>query len=156
MDHSQHAALMGSLVGNFNSLEFILRTYLTKLPSTGALGIPTNKHYYEYPVGSEIGVDPFSNFDSLGELIDKVNAHLASNGGPQIDRALVEVRDAIAHGRISAPNTASNLHLIKFDRPNRSNKVRVVFNEELSETWLSSQRRRVHDAIQIVYAHMPP
>lgn len=34
---------------------------------------------------------------------------------PKIDESLVETRDALAHGRISALPTADNMRLIKFE-----------------------------------------
>lgn len=155
MDPERYTSLLGSLVANFHALEFVLRAYLSKLPTTGALGIPIDTHYYEHPVGSELGIDPFTSYDSLGELIDKVNLHLRASNLPEIDRTLIEVRDAIAHGRVSAPNASRHQHLIKFDRVDKSGKVRVVFNQELTEDWLSNQKRKTFETVNFILTHMP-
>ena len=75
---------------------------------------------------------------------------LARRGVERIDGALVEIRDALAHGRVSAAIPDDNLRLLKFSTPARG-RVRVTFNETLSSAWFTAQKRRVIEAIQSVY-----
>jgi len=51
-------------------------------------------------VGTVIRVTPLTIYDSLRQLVAKVNQVLKSRGVVDlVDESLVEVRDAIAHGR---------------------------------------------------------
>ena len=57
----------------------------------------------------------------------------------------------MAHGRVSALSPNDSLHLIKFGKPfNGKSKVRVVFNEILSQEYLDQQIKCVFNAITIV------
>jgi len=145
MDLVKHAGTLGRLVGNLQSLEFLLRLFLQKQPSARPLGMAPGKDVYSYPVGSWLPENDLTSYDSLGQLIDKYNAqpHVT-----QVDRSIVEVRDALAHGRVSGTDDSTQpLRLMKFSRP-CAGRVRVEYNEELSPEWFSTEIRRVLDAVK--------
>ena len=48
------------------------------------------------------------------------------------------LRDALAHGRVSASEPNDDLCLLKFDRPVKG-RTRVVFSAKLTEEWLKRQ-----------------
>ncbi len=146
MTFDEHAKHLGELVGSFQSLEFLLRVFLQELPIARPIG---SIDIYAFPVGAEIPENEMTSYDSLSKLIEKFNAEMEKRNLPKIDSALVEVRDALAHGRVSAASMDDNLQLLKFDKP-KNGKVRVVFNERLTETWFMSQKKRVYEAIQFV------
>ena len=154
MTLDEHVKQLGRLVGNFQSLEFILRAFLQELPTARPIGIPEGTDIYSYPVGTELPENELTSYDSLGDLIEKFNAEMEMRGLSKIDPTLVEVRDALAHGRVSASSKNDNLRLLKFDKP-KNGKVRVVFNEKLTETWFANQIKRVYEAIQIVASIKP-
>jgi hypothetical protein len=112
MPLDQHAIQLGGLVASFQSLEFLLRLFLQKLPSARPLGIPHGTDVYSYPVGTELPESELTSYDSLGQLIDKYNAEMRRRGHLQIDPTLVEIRDALAHGRVSAGTIDENLRLL--------------------------------------------
>ena|SRR5689334_257344 len=153
MDLNQHARHLGSLVANFQTLEFLLRAFLQQLPGARPLGIPQGQDIYSSPVGSELHESELTSYESLGQLIDKYNDEAERRASPKIDRTLVDVRDALAHGRVSAEAPNTDLRLLKFDKP-MNGRVKVVFNEVLSEHWFSLQKRRVLDAILAVHNSM--
>ena len=117
------------------------------------MGIPYGTDIYSLPVGADLPENDLTSYESLGELISRYNNEvLKQNFGRKIDPALVQIRDAIAHGRVSTTDTAKPLRLLKFDRPSRECRVRISFNQELTEVWFKEQKRRTNEAIHIVHA----
>ena len=79
----------------------------------------------------------------LGVLIDKFNVEMKNRTQPELQKsALVELRDALAHGRIAATSPSGPPRLIKFDRP-QNGRVRVTYNDELNEAWFKRQTRQL-------------
>jgi hypothetical protein len=150
----EHAFYLGCLVGNFQSLEILLRMFLTSLPDARPHGLPHGEDMFLYPVGTSLPLNDITSYDALDKLIRKFNVVAARQGLPEIDISLVEVRDALAHGRVSATAQGETLRLVKFTRP-ISGQVTVAFNVEMSKEWLGNQRRRVYEAMQIVVARLP-
>ena len=150
MDLEVHAKYLGSLIGNFHSLEFILRAFLQKLPSARPYGLPEGTDVYAFGVGRELPENEMTSYDSLGQLIDKYNNEMRKRKEKELDQTLVEIRDALAHGRVSAEQPDRPLRLVKFSKPSQG-RVKVTFNEIMSEEWFLAQRKRVYDALQSVY-----
>jgi hypothetical protein len=113
------------------------------------MGVPYGTDIYSFPVGSELPENDITSYDSLGQLLTKFNAEMEKRGHAQLDMGLVDLRDALAHGRASAAVPDDTLRLIKFDKP-RDGKVRVTFNELMTEQWFASQKARVSAAINQV------
>jgi hypothetical protein len=150
-----HAFHLGGLVGNLQSLEIMIRFHLSALPSARPIGVGYGIDVFSFPVGTTLDESDLTSYESLGELIDRYNSHAVAEQTPILDRTLVRLRDAIAHGRVSAVAPSDELRLIKFG-PARKGKVRIEFNEMMTSAWLIEQKQRVFRAIQIVCAHMPP
>jgi len=144
----KHALRLGRLVGNFQSLEFALRAFLTndEIAQRGSLPqSATNMH--DMNEGDIVPENALTNYDNLGQLIKKYNGHpKISSAGLTIDETLVEIRDAIAHGRVSAPTPSASLTLLKFDKP-KNNQVKVTFSVLMTKEWFSEQVKRVYDAV---------
>ena len=153
LTQEEHARHLGGLLANFQSLEFVLRAFLHALPKAGRMGVPYGTDIYLSQVGTELPENEFTNYDSLGDLIDCFNKEMKTRGLPEIDLKLVEVRNAIAHGRVSAPSQNETLRLIKFGKP-LNKKVKVEFNEMLTKEWFICQKRRVCEAINLVHTHI--
>lgn len=154
MTLDEHAKHLGGLVGNFHSLEFILRAFLQTLPNARPIGVPHGTDLYTFPVGAQVPENELTSYDSLGQLIQRFNSEMQHRGLPIMDVSLVDVRDALAHGRVSAKTITDNLRLLKFDKP-ANGTVRVTFNEQLTEQWFVAQKKRVYEAIQSVATVLP-
>jgi hypothetical protein len=151
LEHYAHS--LGAIVANLQSLEFTLRGVLQNLPTARTLGIPPGTDIYAVPVRSELPESEMTSYDSLGELIDKYNTLARDNGLSEIDRGIVDLRDALAHGRVSAAVPSADLRLLKFSKP-KNGKVTVTFNALLSEDWFSEQRRITGEAVKsVIQAH---
>jgi hypothetical protein len=132
----------------------MIRAFLQTLPGARPLGIESGQDIYSFAIGSELRESELTSYDSLGQLIDKYNREAQRRQQPEIDRALVELRDALAHGRVSAAATSDSLRLLRFEKP-KDGRVKVSFNQELSTEWLSAQKVRVRDALFAVSSSMP-
>jgi len=147
----KHALRLGRLVGNFQSLEFVLRAFLTndEIDEIAQRGLlpqsATNMH--DMNEGDIVPENALTNYDNLGQLIKKYNGHpKISSAVLTIDETLVEIRDAIAHGRVSAPTPSASLTLLKFDKP-KNNQVKVTFSVLMTKEWFAEQVKRVYDAV---------
>ena len=102
MTQEEHARYLGGLVSNFQSLEFILRAFLQQLPTAPQFGLAHGTDIYSFPVGAELPLNELTSYDTLGELVKKFNSEMNGNEASKIDVTLVALRDALAHGRVSA------------------------------------------------------
>lgn len=66
----------------------------------------------------------------------------------------MDLRDALAHGRVSAPEPHADMMLLKFDRP-QAGQARVAFAETNTCEWLREQSTRVADEIRRVQRLAP-
>jgi hypothetical protein len=149
MTEDEHKRQLGGLMANFQALEFILRAFLQGLPTARPIGIPFGTDIYSFSVGTELPENEMTSYDSLGKLIERFNAEMKRRGLAEMDPKLVEIRDALAHGRVSAASPSDNLRLLKFDRP-VNGRVRVVFNEKLTKAWFMMQTKHAYDAANLV------
>ena len=155
MTLDDHCKLLGRLMGSLQSLEFILRAFLQKLPSARPIGIPHGTDLYTFPVGTELPESEMTSYDTLGVLIRRFNTEMDKCGAPAVDVALVDVRDALAHGRVSSSSPDGTLRLLKFDRPDSQHRVRVAFNQQMTKAWFEDQIGHAKQAILTVHNVMP-
>ena len=69
--------------------------------------------------------------------------------GEHVDNTLVDLRDAIAHGRTSALQPTGPFKLLKFSRA-KQGKVQVTTAIDLTPQWLTEQTRRTFAEVQKV------
>lgn len=118
---------VGDLRTKFLILEYKLRTFLFKKS-----GMPFMQDFDTISEGDFVDENPFTNWDTLGTLIDKYNAIVESNQSLVIDRSIVRIRDALAHGRIYRRSVESQPRLLKFSQVNKTTgKVQTEFAETL-------------------------
>ncbi len=145
----EHALWLGTLVANFHSLEFCLRAFLQSLPNARPIGLPGGTDLYAFQEGAKVPESEITSYDTLGRLIKKFNDEMTRRGQSGIDDSLVRVRDAIAHGRVSAPKPNARMQLLKFSVPDNG-YVEVEFSAQMSKEWFREQCTRVREAILVV------
>lgn len=142
------ACALGRLIGNFWSLEWMLRNVLYHIghpPHTMMAPRPL----FSANVGDRFPVNALTSYASLGQLIDAYNATTTV----PIDRSFVTLRDTLAHGRVlCADETWVNLALMKFSRPDASGMVNVETHYDLTLDWMNDQIAQVGDALARVMA----
>ena len=91
-----------------------------------------------------------TDYSSLQQLINRYN-RIVSQTLPDVcvEDWVVELRDALAHGRVASSHPEPPFHLLKFARPTGSS-VTVTYNVAMTSEWLSEQIRGVHDQVRKV------
>jgi hypothetical protein len=140
---------LGRVVSNLVQLEFGLRIALhfqepTFLPKGVLLGLS---------VGDELPENFLTNWHTLGELIKEFNSRERSRGMPAIDDGIVDLRDALAHGRMTMRRDTGTYHLVRFARP-RNGRVLVESVQTLTMEWFDEQIESTITATNIVWARI--
>jgi hypothetical protein len=153
MKQEEHPLNLGKLLTNFQSLEFALRAFLVNEEIASGHSFPESINLYSLNEGDIVPENAFTNYDTLGQLIGKYNIHpRVMPSGLTIDEALVDIRDAIAHGRVAGDKPLPPFKLLKFDRPKNKNKhVKVTFSALLTNEWFSGKIADVQAAVFKVY-----
>ncbi len=142
----KHALLIGKIVSNLLSLEFLLRAIQAKTEADAAPPGTFKHNLSGLKVGDSVPVDALTNYDQLRDLIRKHNVQ--ARAGEEVPEDIVKLRDALAHGRVSTTDPAKPLELVKFG-PDKGKKgfVDVVIVETMTESWLDAQKERTKEAI---------
>jgi hypothetical protein len=125
----EHLRLIGTIILNLQALELTLRLFLLK----------AHKQFVDWPKPTDTLVreNYVTNYLSLGPVIDDYNKALSDAEKKKftIDKTVVSVRDAIAHGRLVTPTEGFPATLWKFEKP-KDGKV-PASNITLTKDWLT-------------------
>ena len=146
MNVDEHARNIGGLICNLQSIEFQIRSVLAWAKYPEASGMPPGHKLADFIVGTEYAAGSFTNYDSLAKLLSGFNAMAKGRSLKTLPVALVELRNALAHGRCIADPGDPYFRLIKFS-PVRNGRVTVIYNEVLDTHWYDRQRRILSDAL---------
>jgi len=150
MNQEQHPLNLGKLLVNFQSLEFVLRAFLWESEKDKDKDKDKEPKLYELKRGDIVAENAFTNYDSLNSLINKYNRNpKISSTGLNIDKTITDIRDAIAHGRVSGKSPMPPQNLLKFGKP-KNNYVRVILSVQLSKEWFNEQLARSQNAVLTV------
>ncbi len=141
-----HALQLGKLVGNLMSLELLLRCVLAELEPDGPqVGL-------ELKVGDRVPEAAISDYCALGQIIRRYSSAVPS--ADWIDeRLIVDVRDAVAHGRASTVVENTPLTLVKFGKPDKASRtVEVMAVITMDEGWFQANVKAIAVAMEKVYA----
>jgi hypothetical protein len=134
MEPEEHCQLIGAILMNFQALETVLRCFLLKAHHQPVA--------FPEPGDTKVAHNYLTNWKSLNELIDEYNRGLKNGEGQySLDRSVVAVRDAIAHGRLVTADVFP-MTLWKFGRP-KDGRVPIEFFEVLTKEWLVAKRNKL-------------
>jgi len=138
----KHAEYLGRLITNLHTLETSIRDFLL----TAAEGLKSSTEHAQnlrnLRVGQSVPLNPFTNYDDLRTLIIKYNESVKTISNEFIiDENIVNLRDAIAHGRVFAFEPSYPLVLLKFSMP-KEKQVRVEFNATMTSEWFDTNIKR--------------
>ena len=132
------------LIGNLQSLEFSARVAIATIT-----GSQSGVDLRALQPGQWVLEDPMTNYDQLTAVLEKFNALVSPRRQLDVAR-IVDLRDQLAHGRVSSGMPTFPLMLLKFGKP-VNGKVPVVARIEMTDAWFREQRTLVHEAIQTVH-----
>lgn len=152
MGPDEYVTLLGKIVSNLQALEFGLRAHFYGDDSPAAR-LPEGTMLPDLKAGDIVAENALTNYETLGQLIKRYNTRIA-NSDPdlKVDPNIVDLRDAIAHGRVLSLQEDSDLMLVKFSRP-ENGQVTVTFSECLTRKWLSTRVQYVHaEVLKVIQA----
>ena len=130
---------IGKVITNLQALEFALRLFLYELQKTDSNQQNQSFDLQSLSVGDWVLETPITNYDTLAQVIKKVNAELRDRGfSDLVDPSVVKLRDAIAHGRIASLRLNGPFSICKFSKP-LNGKVKVSFAVEMTKNWFEQQ-----------------
>lgn len=149
----RYALALGKLVGNLSSLESAVRIALHYLNVPADDRAPTFG-LSDVAVGDTVLLTSVSKWASLGGLIADFNGHHRdSRPDLLLDEGIVDIRNAFAHGMVSAESTTSPLILLKFGSAS-GDRVPITAKYTLTEIWMADQVKRVYVAIDKVQSRL--
>ena len=141
MTFEEHASNLGKLITNLQGLELMLRQFLCTaknetiaMPPIGQTNVPENH---------------LTNYDTLGMLIEKYNNEVSEEfPNFTVDASVVELRDALAHGRLFPESKPPKLpqRIVKFNRP-KNGIAEIVFDAVMDQTWFDEWQSRLNEQI---------
>lgn len=132
MTFDEHNLRVGRIVGNLQSLELVLRLFLSedmaeevRIPQPGDDTVPETR---------------LTSYESLGDLVRAYNAKLMNVEEPKfaVDSTVVTLRDALAHGRVVSLRPSPPLTLYKLAKPKKG-IVRIESVDVMTIAWLSAK-----------------
>jgi hypothetical protein len=145
MNGDDHLAGLGKVTGNFHALEHVLRVFLCEAKG----------EQLEYPssTASSVVETHLTNRDSLKPITDEYNDALGpTEQQHRVDPTVVDIRDALAHGRIASAIESFPVTLFKFGKKDATSKILVERVDVLDETWFENKRALVRKQIDAVVA----
>lgn len=140
-----YPAVLGRLIANLATLEFSLRVVLYLMDTARDMRRSSDWRFANLSVGDRMEESWLSQWCYLPELIGNYNQRQASLGLDPIDTGITDIRNAMAHGVITAEGNAKPLSCVKFGRP-KGGSVTVEGKFALSFDWIGEQTDRVYRA----------
>jgi hypothetical protein len=136
MDIDDHAKRVGYLHTNLTALESSLRYFLLKV----------DKQAFRIPQDGDVDapLNWMTKWISLDKLIKRYNGELTGIEREKfsITQESVNLRDAIAHGRVHSPKLEFPWTLTKFGKQ-RSGRVLIDLNQQMTIEWLDNASKLV-------------
>lgn len=148
---NRYLLALGKVIANLHSLEPMLRIFLAHVDTGRYSRTGTSLELDRVTIGDYVPEDYFTNFDSLGGLIGRYNSLASSKLPPElrVDETIVDMRDALAHGRVLGSEPCPPMRLYKFAKPD-GGQVKLTHVIDLTEKELDTMRGKVLDGIQRV------
>ena len=143
MTDDDHLIGLGKIIGNLQALEHVLRIFLCEV----------HGQKIEYPASgiAELAETHLTDFASLDKVVAVYDASLSAQEQQyRVDPAVVKVRDALAHGRVTSLSTTFPVTLYKFGRADGNKRVPVEYAVLLTKEWFEEKRKLLFGSIQKV------
>jgi hypothetical protein len=144
MNQDDHAKGVGKIVSNLESLELLIRIYLTSANS--------QKIEFPTPTTKELPETYITNYMPLDDLVEEYNESLEPEEQIHgVNTEVVKIRDALAHGRIFSLTESFPVTIYKFAKP-KDGKAAVDYVETLTTDWLKEKNEMIRTQMNNVIA----
>jgi len=142
-----HAINLGKIVGNLLSLEMGARLAIVKLDERAAKQVQAQLP--QVKTGDLVEINAFTNSDDLMQTLEKFNKRAPLNCRLDI-KSIVNLRDAMAHGRMFGYGSMKHLRLLKFSRKANAGKVSVELVQDMTDAWFMQSIQLLDSALEKV------
>ncbi len=130
----KHALNLGKLTGNLLTIEMAARMAIVKHDDHAASCVFTQLP--QIREGDLVECNAYTNSNDLRQTLQKYNKQVHEDYNVDVT-AIVNLRDALAHGRMFGYGDKQNLMLLKFNRKKHDGKVLVELAQEMTNVWFS-------------------
>ena len=99
--------------------------------------------------GDCVEINAFTNSDDLRQTLEKFNRHAPLNCRLDIN-PIINLRDAMAHGRMFGYGSMKHLRLLKFSRKAKAEKVSVELVQDMTHAWFIQNIQLLDAALEKV------
>jgi hypothetical protein len=151
-----YALALGKLLSNLGALEFAIRMRLHKDDDKDSAQAMPRRWATDVPEGNLVPLNWITSWHQLGKLIDEYNRREQQLGSKDLlDTGIVDIRHAIAHGRVIGLSTEEPLRLLRFSKPvDGASTVALERRYTVTIEWMGEQVRMVRAAILTVHARI--
>jgi hypothetical protein len=144
-DHFEnHALKLGKIAGNLQTIEMAARLAIVKLDEYSASKVET-----QLPLVKDeewVELNAFTNFNDLRQTLEKYNKHAPLECKVDIN-PIVNLRDALAHGRTFGFGNMKHLRLLNFQRKQDNGKVAVELAHDMNDEWFDANIEMLNKAL---------
>ena len=142
--YERHAINLGKLLGNLQSIEMGARMAIVKLDKRAAGQVQSQLP--QLKAGDSVELNALTNGDDLRQTIEKYNKRAALDCRIEVE-PVVNLRDALAHGRAFGFGAAKPLRLLKFSRKIKNEKVLIELALDMTDEWFLENIRILEQAL---------
>ncbi|HRI39442.1 MAG TPA: hypothetical protein PLO50_12880 [Nitrospira sp.] len=140
----RHALNLGKLLGNLQSIEMGARITIVKLDKKSADQVQSQLQQLQ--VGDMVEFNTFTNDADLTQTLERYNKRAPH--ACRIDiKPIVNLRDALAHGRTFGYGAKKQLRLLKFSRKAEGAKVLVELAVDMTDKWFYENIKILEQAL---------
>jgi len=152
MTAEEYALNLGKLWGRFQSLDILIRLFLHSLPNAASMNLPPGIGLFSLKVGDQVNESALSNRDYFSTLVKAYNKEVAlTKIGQPISEDLIDLRNALAHGLVTADTPDGNFRIVHFEKV-ADGTFRIIRNDQMDQAWFEIQSRSIEIAFRAVQA----
>ena len=128
----RHALNLGKLLGMLQSIEMGSRMAIVKLDKRAADQVQSQLP--QLKAGDMVEINALTNSDDLRQTLEKYNKRASLDRRIEIE-PIVNLRDALAHGRAFGFGSVKPLRLLKFSRKTKGEKILIELALDMTDEW---------------------
>ena len=141
----RHALNLGKLLGMLQSIEMGSRMGIVKLDKRAADQVQSQLP--QLRAGDMVEINALTNSDDLRQTLEKYNKRASLDRRIEIE-PIVNLRDALAHGRAFGFGSVKPLRLLKFSRKTKGEKILIELALDMTDEWFGKSIKTLEQALE--------
>lgn len=141
----RHALNLGKLLGMLQSIEMGSRMAIVKLDKRAADQVQSQ--LAQLKAGDMVEINALTNSDDLRQTLEKYNKRASLDRRIEIE-PIVNLRDALAHGRAFGLGSVKPLRLLKFSRKTKGEKILIELALDMTDEWFGESIKTIEQALE--------